>query len=145
MHGWMLSLGCEASNFNQGHVDAFRRHLSYLLCLNRPKSSNAQMAKVKVEDEEVIVPEDGVASKASSAHDKIGAVKKFKSMKDIPRGHQLIQKDLTGYFWALQTGPVETATSKNSFDDLSKDDSETNDAILKTHHCQLNYLHLPKS
>ena len=98
MHGWMLSIGYEVSNFNQGHVDVFRRHLMHLSHLNRPKASNVEMAKVKVEDEEVIVPEDGVASKVSSAHDKIGAVKKFKSMKDIPRGYQLIQKDLTGCF-----------------------------------------------
>ena len=131
MHGWLLSFGYEASNFDQDHVDAFRRHLMHFLCLNRPKASNVEMPKVKVEDVESIAPEDGVASKVTISHEKVGGKKWFLSPKDIPRGYQLIQKDLTGYFWALQTGPVDTATSKNSFVDLLKDDSETNDAILK--------------
>ena len=131
MHAWMLSFGYEASNFDQDHVDAFRRHLMCFLHLNRPKASNVEMPKVKVEDVESIAPEDGVASKVTISHEKVGGKKWFLSPKDIPHGYQLIQKDLTGKYWAVQTGPTDPPTSKNSSVDLSKDDSETNDAILE--------------
>ena len=131
MHGWLLSFGYEASNFDQDHVDAFRRHLMYFLYLNRPKASNVEMPKVKVEDVESIAPEDGVASKVTISHEKDGGMKWFLSLKDIPSGYQFIREDLTGKYWAIQTGSTDPPTSKNSSVDLSKDDSETNDAILE--------------
>ena len=63
MNCWLLSFGFEATNYDQVHVDAFRRHFCYQLHLNRPKVSNVEIEKVKVEDKEVIGQEDGAVAK----------------------------------------------------------------------------------
>ena len=65
MNSWLLSFGFDATNYNQDHVNAFRRILCYQLHLNRPKVSNKEDVKVKVVDDEVILLEAGAVRKGT--------------------------------------------------------------------------------